>query len=129
MTGITLELEERHQGLVAQMNADIPEFPVGSDGSAGTTSLQTKRKIKEPNYCKNYGYFVAVRYSSKMVSIPLGNYMTQNHDLKQMFIGYSLVSMLLILMIILYFSELKVVPVDPEDEVEKEEAKVFRAAM
>ena len=127
MTGITLELEERHQGLLAQMTTEVQELPIGSDSNLN--SLHSKRRLKEPNYCKNYGYFVAVRYSARLVAIPLGNYMTQNHDLKLMFIGYSAVSLLLILVIMTYFSELKVAAADPEDEVEQEEAQVLRAAV
>ena len=116
MTGITLELEERHQGLLAQMPVDFQEN--GGITELNLNSGQSKPKTKVPNYCKNYGYFVAVRYSARMVAIPLGNYMTQNHDMKLMFIGYSIVSLVLILLIMMYFSELKVSPVDPEDEVE-----------
>lgn len=109
------------------MTSDVQEFALGSDSNLN--SLQPKRKVKEPNYCKNYGYFVAVRYSARLVAIPLGNYMTQNHDLRLMFIGYSAVSLLLILVIMTYFSELKVPAVDPEDEVEQEEAPVLWAAL
>lgn len=110
MAGITLQLEESHQGLVSQNQDNASEGRVTLEenlvDNQKSKSVVSKKTL--PNFSKNNGYYIAARFSSRMLAMALSLLLSDTEKLSQIFTIFTSISLILIFFIIIYFKELKV---------------------
>lgn len=97
MTNVTMELEDRYVRLKSISTEEV------------LLEELKERDLKKEQNSQNYGFFIAMRYFTRLVSLSLSTYYFDKVSLKQVFSVFAGVTFLLLIYIVFCFHELKVI--------------------
>jgi MFS family permease len=110
MTNITMDLEDRYKRISAT-------------DSFVTQEMLSDSKIQKRNYSLNFGIYVSTRYTCRLISIAFSSYYFPDASLNQVFAIFCIITLVLLIFVVVYFQELKVMISYRENLYEDKEAR------